>query len=360
MSPREHLGSTVNKLEHVYHDLRVARVLRETGDAVSLVLEVPEALRATYEYVAGQFLTFKVPYGQGELIRCYSLASSPEADREHKVTIKRVKDGRASNWINDGVREGDVLSVLPPGGLFTLDSSERDLLMFAGGSGITPVISIIKTVLLTGERTVHLVYANRDERSIIFREELDGLAAANPGRLTISHSLDDRDGFLTVNGAGAHISVSAEAEFYLCGPAPFMEVVKEAFEALAVAPGRVHIEVFVSPEADAAEQAAGGRAFELQEGDEVPAKLVVHLDGDRHEIPYERGQTVLATLRAVGLEPPFSCTDGYCGCCMAKVEEGQVRMLNNDFLAADDIADGWVLTCQSCPVGPRCELSYPD
>ncbi len=345
---------------HVYHDLEVASVLRETDDAVSLVLKIPDKLSADYRYEAGQFLTFKVPYEDGELVRCYSLSSSPDADQEHKVTIKRVEDGRVSNWINDSVGPGDTLSVLPPGGLFTLDGSERGLLMFAGGSGITPVISIIKTAMLTGSRPVHLVYANRDRSSVIFEKELEELTAANPGRLEISYHLDDRDGYLTVDGAGAFVSAHAQPEVYMCGPAPFMEVVGAAFEALAVPPERVHIEVFVSPEEDAAEQEAEGKAAALQTGLEVPPELTVHLDGERHEVPYERGHTVLATLRAAGFEPPFSCTDGYCGCCMAKVEQGEVRMLNNDFLDADDVAAGWVLTCQSCPVGPSCEISYPD
>ncbi len=350
----------MSKTGQVYHDLRVASVVRETEDSVSLVLRIPDELEDDYAYVAGQFLTFSIPYDGGELVRCYSLCSSPEAGDEHKVTVKRVAGGRASNWINDQVVEGTVLSVLPPGGLFTLDPSARDLLMFAGGSGITPVISIIKTALLTGDRRVHLVYANRDEASIIFANELDAIAANNPGRLEITHSLDDRDGFLTVDAAGAHISANPGAEYYLCGPAAFMEIVKGALEALGTPAERVHIEVFVSPEEDAAEQVASGRASELQAGAEVPAELVVHLDGARHLVAYERGQTVLATLRAAGFEPPFSCTDGYCGCCMAKIEDGEVRMINNDFLDDDDVADGWVLTCQSCPVGPRCEISYPD
>src|SRR6185436_5241793 len=164
-----------------YHPLRIARVIDETHDARSIVFEIPAHLRAAFEYRAGQFLTLEVPHGGVKLKRCYSLASAPETDGEHKVTVKRVTGGRVSNWLHDDVREGDVLQVLPPEGRFVLSTHvERDqdaLVLFGGGSGITPVISLLKSALTTTNRPVLLVYANRDERSIIFREELEQLGA---------------------------------------------------------------------------------------------------------------------------------------------------------------------------------------
>ena len=158
------------------HALRVVRVVRETHDAMSIVFEVPPELREEFRYQAGQFLSFKVPYEGRVLVRSYSLSSSPDVDREHKVTVKRVDDGRVSNWMNDRVRAGSRLVVVPPAGLFVLDSrSERDLVLWSGGSGITPCISIIKSALATSRRRMLLVYANRDERSVIFRDELETL-----------------------------------------------------------------------------------------------------------------------------------------------------------------------------------------
>lgn len=345
--------------DHAYHDLRVARVVEETSDARSIVFEIPQKLSASYRYKAGQFLTLKIPYDGKDLVRCYSLASSPDTESEHKVTVKRVDDGRISNWLNDQVKAGDVLKVLPPGGLFTLDPGDHPVFLFGGGSGITPVISIIKTALATTSRKLKLVYANRNRDSIIFASELEELREANPGRLEIVHTLDDTDGFLDAARATTMIDGWLDAEFYMCGPSAFMTVVREALAGAGVAEARVHSEEFVSPpDPDVAAEAYAEQAASV--GGDLPDSIEVHLDGKSTEVAYERGQTVLVAAQAAGLEPPFSCTDGFCGCCMAKLEEGQVEMLNNDFLSAKEIGDGWVLTCQSVPTTRQCKIRYPD
>ena len=150
-----------------YHDLRVARVVEETHDARSIILAIPDDLKATFAYRAGQFLTFGVPLEGHQWVRCYSLASCPDTEDEHKVTVKRVQDGRISNWFNDRVAAGDVLHVMKPAGHFCLQDRPAPAVFFSGGSGITPVISLIKSALATTDRNLHLVYANRDENSII-------------------------------------------------------------------------------------------------------------------------------------------------------------------------------------------------
>jgi 3-ketosteroid 9alpha-monooxygenase subunit B len=341
------------------HALRVARVVRETADACSIVLEVPESSRAAFGYRAGQFVTLHVPYGGKTLSRCYSLASSPDTDSEHKITIKRVAGGRISNWINDNVKAGDMLQCLPPGGLFVLNESTSDLVMFAGGSGITPVISLVKTGLAKTSRRVRLVYANRNFVSTIFRAELDRLAAECPGRLEVIYRYDDVDGFADVHHVREWAADRRGAEFYICGPAEFMSIVERGLLEEGVAAEHIHIERFVSPpdpDEKAAEEATTPTGSELS----APTSISIHLDGQRHDVPYKEGQTVLGACQSAGLRPPFSCTEAFCGCCMAKLVSGQVRMKHNDFLSKKEVSQGWVLTCQSIPLTPDVEIRYPD
>jgi 3-ketosteroid 9alpha-monooxygenase subunit B len=346
--------------DHRYHRLRVARVIDETSDARSIVFEIPAELSEAFRYEAGQFLTVRIPYEGKVLVRCYSLASSPDCDPEHKVTVKRIADGRVSNWINDQVRAGAILEVLPPGGLFTLRAGQNPLLFFAGGSGITPVISLIKSALVSSTRRIRLVYANRDRASVIFARELENLAALHTGRLEIFHRLDVNDGFLSTGDVSAYSSGFIDADCYLCGPAPFMETAERGLLAAPIPRERIHIEKFVSPPdpEDVATEHAGEAA--ALAGDSIPPFLTVGLDGRDHRVPYERGQTVLVACQQAGLTPPFSCTEGFCGCCMAKLTAGEVRMINNDFLSDREVADGWVLTCQSVPVASACSVKYPD
>jgi 3-ketosteroid 9alpha-monooxygenase subunit B len=351
---------TATHPDHWYHELRVSRVIRETADTCSVVFEIPPDAAEAFHYQAGQFLTLQVRYEGKTLARCYSLASSPDCDPEHKITIKRVEDGRISNWINDELSTGDIVKVLPPGGLFTLNDADNDVVLFAGGSGITPCISIVKSALEKTGRRVLLVYANRDEDSIIFREELGSLVAKHGDRFEVVHSLDSSDGFLTEQAVGDRIAARKDAEFYVCGPGPFMDTVERALEGGGVDPARIHIERFVSPpDPDELEAAAAETAKSAGAADS-PAFISVFLDGKLHEVPYEKGQTVLLATQKAGLQPPFSCTDGFCGCCMAKVENGNVKMINNDFLSQKETDDGWVLTCQSVPTSPELSVKYPD
>ena len=340
------------------HALRVARVVEETHDAMSIVFEVPESLRGEFAYEAGQFLSFKVPFEGRVLTRSYSLSSSPEVDGAHKVTVKRVDDGRISNWMNDRVREGSRLSVVPPAGFFVLDpESKRDLVLWSGGSGITPCISIIKTALETTGRKMLLVYANRDARSIIFQTELKALASAHPDRLRVAHRLDDVDGFLTAPDVATQFGGDLEREHYLCGPGAFMDTVEDALHEAGVARDRIHIERFVSPHDHVGEAPPPTPPTP----DEVaPASITIVLDGQEHEVPYEAGERVLDAARRAGLDPPFSCEEGYCSCCMAKCGSGEVKMATNDCLTPDLLEERWVLTCQSRCTGGKVRIEYPD
>ena len=337
-----------------FHPLPVARIVQETSDSRSIVFAVPRSLRPLFEYQAGQFLTLEVEYEGAKLRRCYSLASSPVCEDEHKVTVKRVEGGRISNWLNDRLREGDSVSVLPPEGRFVLGRGETPLLLFAGGSGITPVISLAKTALATTKRRVELLYANRDERSVIFASELGVLAARHPDRFAASHRFDDVHGF--VDASAVHGAVTTlDADCYLCGPGPFMTTVERALGEAGVDPERVHVERFVSP-ADAPKLVAATPP--VQATGDVPTEIGVTLEGKRHLVPYAPGKSILRAVLDAGLPAPYSCEEGFCGCCVAKLRAGAVDMAADDALTPEEKARGLVLTCQSTPRTAECAVEY--
>ncbi len=338
--------------------LRVADVIRETADTCSIVLEIPPDLADAFRYRAGQFVTLRVPFEGKTLTRSYSLASSPDCDTVHKITIKRISDGRISNWINDNVVPGSSLRCMPPGGLFVLNPGESDVVLFAGGSGITPVISILKTALATTIRRTRLVYANRDVKSVIFRDELEALAVKHPSRFELIYRYDERDGFVETADVHDWAHDRSSGEFFVCGPAAFMSTVERGLLDSGVDERRIHIERFISPP-DPGEEVPSDVSVDTRDA-AAPSSITVHLDGKSHVVPYIDGQTVLVACQAAGLRPPFSCTEAFCGCCMAKLTRGDVYMRNNDFLSKKEVAQGWVLTCQSVPRSDDVEIRYPD
>ena len=344
--------------KRMFHPLRVAEVIAETDDAKSIVFAIPDTLRQVFRYRAGQFLTLEVPWAGTLLRRCYSLASSPQCDAAPKVTVKRVKDGRASNWLNDQLRAGDTLPVLPPEGRFVLTDTEAPLVLFAGGSGITPVISLVKTALVTGSRRVALLYANRDERSIIFKAELDALAGRHPERIGIRHHLDNEKGFVTENDVRALAELGgARAVFYICGPGPFMDTVERGLLGAGVDPDHIRIERFISLPDPAAEPSMA--PVPAPEGT-LPSEIEVELRGQKHGVPYKEGLSILKAAREAGLDAPYSCEEGFCGCCAARLLEGKVHMAASDALTEEEKRRGLILTCQARPLTARCKVRYEE
>ena len=237
--------------EHGYHRLRVKDVVRETHDASSFVLDVPDELRSLFGYQPGQFCTFRVHIDGDEQLRSYSMSSAPGTDDDLTVTVKRVAGGLVSNWFLDHLGADDVVEATKPAGVFCPrdDAGDRPVLGFCGGSGITPVMSITKHVLATTGRRVRLLYANRDRDSVIFGAGLTALAEAHPGRLDVRHHFDCDGGFLTAEDVqafvGADGGTTAHADCYVCGPGPFMDLVEPVLAGLGVARERIFIERFL-------------------------------------------------------------------------------------------------------------------
>jgi 3-ketosteroid 9alpha-monooxygenase subunit B len=340
-----------------FHPLRVRDVVRETPDTLSYVFEIPAELAERFRYRAGQFLTFKVPVAGGELLRCYSLSSAPETDAAPQVTVKRVPGGRGSGWFHDAVQAGATLQVMQPAGRFVLHDTDRPLLLFAGGSGVTPILSLAKTALATTARRIRLFYANRDAGSVIFRAALEGLVAKHGARVEVIHHLDAELG-LTSRPEVERVHAGFEqADAYLCGPGPFMELVEQALLARGHSRDHLWIERFEGVGEHS--HAGGAPAAAAAPGTGgAPREIVVHLDKTVHRIPYAKGTSLLAAARNAGLGAPFACEEGYCGSCAAKKLRGHVTMLANDVFTPEEVAQGWILTCQGHAEGDECEISW--
>jgi 3-ketosteroid 9alpha-monooxygenase subunit B len=338
---------------------RVVEVVRETAEAHSLVLEPAEGDRSRFSYRPGQFLTVRVPAEDGWVARCYSLCSSPVCDERLKVTVKRVAGGLGSNWICDNVTEGDVLEVLRPAGTFTPASLDEDLLLVAAGSGITPVMSILKSCLAGGTGNVALLYANRDERSVIFAGELRDLAAEHADRLTVVHWLESVQGLPTAAALRSLARPYTDREAFVCGPEVFMDMAESALRGLGVPAGRVRVERFFSLAGDPFDQAeASGPEDGDGAADEDAATVEVEIDGRTRTVSWPRSQHLLDVLLRAGVDAPFSCREGSCAACACVIVEGEAVMDANTVLDKQDLADGLVLACQARPVSDRLKVSY--
>ncbi len=334
-----------------YFQVPVAEVIRETDQACSLVLDVPASLVSEFSGRPGQFVTVRVPSERcGSVARCYSLSSSPALGERPAITVKRTEGGYASNWIVDRVRAGTVLDLLPPAGMFSPRSLDGDFLLFAAGSGITPVMSILKSALTTGRGRVVLVYANRDERSVIFGAALRELVAGFPGRLTVVHWLDSLLGVPSAAAIAALARPYAAHEAYICGPDPYLALVREALGLLGVPGQRMHVERFLS--------LAENPFEETLAADGLAATLSVSLDGATTLLPWPAGPRMLDVLIDAGLDAPYSCREGICGACACQLTSGEVEMAHNEVLEAADIADGYILACQAVPLTPEVSITY--
>ncbi|MBO0680849.1 ferredoxin--NADP reductase [Mycolicibacterium sp. S2-37] len=352
----EPLGSHVLELE-------VADVVEETADARSLVFRVPDGPddpdipAERLRYSPGQFLTLRVPSERtGSVARCYSLCSSPFTDDPLTVTVKRTADGYASNWLCDNAEPGMRMHVLAPSGTFVPTSLDTDFLLLAAGSGITPMMAILKSALVEGKGKVVLVYANRDESTVIFAPALRELAAKYADRLTVVHWLESVQGLPTATALAGLVRPYTAHDAFICGPGPFMAAAEEALTDAGTAADKIHTEVFKSLESDP----FAAVVIEEDDSDQGPATAIVVLDGQTHEVRWPRKAKLLDVLLDKGLDAPFSCREGHCGACAVLKTSGEVDMEVNDVLEQSDLDEGLILGCQAVPRSDSVEVTYDD
>ncbi|CAN5138081.1 phenylacetate-CoA oxygenase/reductase subunit PaaK [soil metagenome] len=352
-----------------FHRLKVAEITRETADCASVVFEIPADAKKEFDYIQGQYLTLKLTVNGEELRRSYSLCTSPVTDHELRVAVKKVKDGRASSFINDVLKVGDEMEVMTPMGNFYSElkpSNKKNYILFAGGSGITPMLSIIKTVLQREpESKIILFYGNRDAASTIFKNQLDEIAKKYSDRLSLNYVFENGasdelfKGILSVekvkNLATKFIDLKTDNEFFICGPGPMMENVKTVLGELKIDSKRIHIEYFTAVEA-AVKAAESNVAVE-----NIQSKVTVILDDE--EVIFDlttNGKSVLDVAQEAGMDVPFACKGGVCCTCRAKLMEGKVKMDRNFAFSQEELDRGYILTCQSHPITEKVVISFDE
>lgn len=351
-----------------FYPLKVLEVQQETKDSVSVSFDVPFELYETFNYKAGQYLTLKFNLNEQEVRRSYSLCSSPVLEEPLRVGVKRVKNGLVSNHINDNIKTGDTVEVMPPDGRFFADIKKdnyKTYYLFSAGSGITPILSILRTVLLTEELSyVHMIYGNSSQETLMFKEELNKLQEEYPERLILVHSLSKptsswfssksdfefRKGRVDTEAVNWFINeyppYAQNVEYYICGPGKMIENTKQALKNIDVPDNRIFIESF-----------GGGEEKNTSES-VANAKLIAHLDDERIELEIKKGKTVLRTLLDADYDPPYSCEGGVCSSCVCKLNKGEVFMKKNMALSEEEVKDGYILSCQSIALTDSVEVEF--
>lgn len=355
-----------------FHKVKVKSIVRETPDCVSVALDVPAELREAFRFTQGQYLTFRRELNGEELRRSYSICSSP-LDNEWRVAIKQVPEGRFSSHAVQQLRVGEELEVMPPMGRFYTElhpEHQKLYVAFAAGSGITPVMSIVKTILLTEPQSqVYLVYGNRGRNSIIFKEQIEALKNRFVDRLSVYHILSREHGeadlfFGRIDKQKAQQFLSKIIppqeidEAFLCGPEEMILGVKEALTEAGVAPEKVHFEMFTSGEAGEKRKAERQQQRPAGE-DDKHSRVTVQLEGSKYplEMSYY-GDTILDALLERGIDAPYSCKNGMCSTCRCRVTEGTVEMDVNYSLSDTEVAKGYVLSCQARPTSETVSVDF--
>ena len=358
-----------------FHSLEIRDVVRETADCISVSFHVPEALRETFSYRAGQYVTLRAEVGDRELRRSYSLCSAPH-EQEWRVAIKRVDGGMFSQWAHMLLRAGDRIDVLPPDGHFVYEPEPeraRHILLLAAGSGITPVFSILKTALETEAHSqVTLVFGNRRVKDIIFREQIEDLRDQHLARFQLIHTLTIEvqeapiangriDGAKIAHLIPGVINPDQLDEVYICGPGAMIEAAASACVEAGVLAARIHTEMFGVPGAVAREPSRSADAVDSADSADShdSAWVSVIADGIERELRVGfKGDSVLDVVLASGIDVPYACKAGVCCTCRAQVLAGEMRMDANYTLEQHEVDRGFVLTCQAHPVTDTVRLSY--
>lgn len=351
-----------------FEKLRIKDIRKETADCVSIAFDVPVTLQQAFSYKQGQYLTLRCFINNEEIRRSYSLCSSP-LDNEWRIAVKKVADGSFSTYANTSLQIGDTLDVMPPMGKFYTDTDivhTKQYVAIAAGSGITPIISIIKTILQSEPAsTVTLVYGNRNRHSIIFREELEALKNKHISRFRLIHVLSREITDAAINTGRIDTTkcdelftrmVNPQAdEFFICGPEQMTFCVKDFLLHKGVDAKKVHVELFT-----ASRQPAKARAAAATTGDEQPtSRITVKLDGTAFDfdLAYDSDNILDAALFH-GADLPYSCKGGVCCTCRARLVEGQVDMEVNYALEPEEVAQGFILTCQAHPRSEKVVVDF--
>jgi ring-1,2-phenylacetyl-CoA epoxidase subunit PaaE len=369
----------------VFHSVKVKSVKKETADCVSVSLEIPGNLQNEFRYKSGQYITFRIDVNGEKLNRSYSLCSSPFLNEDHTVAVKAVKNGKVSNYFNSQLKAGDTVEVMAPLGNFLVEpdaGNYKHYILFGGGSGITPLISIVKTILKQEPQSkLTLFYANYNSKSVIFKTDLLELEKASAGKFKTIHIFDAPEksgGFLGFGKKSTeeldytegridekmalqllkqHTDLNFKnAEFYMCGPTGLMDSVGLALNKLAIPAEKIHREYFTEKSDDQKQAATvGSQTDGTFTG---TSKVKVIYDGNEYSFEMSEKETILDAALDANVDPPFACMVGACTTCRAKLVEGKVHMKDSDALTAKEIEEGYILTCQAHPKSSSVLVNY--
>jgi len=345
-----------------FESLSVSKVVQLTRSAVAITFAIPEHLRDTFAFVSGQYITLKQTINGEEVRRAYSISSAPDAE-DITVGIKMVEGGVFSTYANTALKTNTILDVMPPEGRFTFKPSGKavNIAAFAAGSGITPILSIVKTVLSAhSENTFVLVYGNQTPEEVMFMEEINALKEQYSERFFIKHTYSrtqESDAFFgRIEASTVNYIVKNQFKeknfdaFYLCGPETMIHLVSDTLKANGVSENAIHFELFTSANA----------ADATTENLDGSTEIEVVLDDETFSFAMDQKQLVLDAVLAKDIDAPYSCQGGVCSSCIARVKEGEAKMVNNQILTDSEIAEGLILTCQAHATTSKLTIDYDD
>lgn len=354
-----------------FHKVKIKNIRRETKNCVSIALDIPSELKEKFAYKQGQYVTLKLNIHGEELRRSYSACSSPVADSDLRIAVKAVENGKASTYLNNGISIGQELEVMNPMGNFYVEmpaDKEQHFVAFAAGSGITPILSLLKTALAVNDKNkFSLFYGNKSTDDIIFRQELNDLVVKYESRLRVHHILSREktadklfEGRISPEKCLDLLlnfeEIQTADSYFICGPFDMTMGLKDKLIEFGIAKEKVHFELFTTVEKEIEPVDDSANDVKIA----TDTKMTIVLDGDETELTIKANETVLDVALDAGLDAPYACTGGSCCTCRAKLMEGSVRMDVNYALTDQEVEDGYILTCQSHPTSPKIVVDYDE